>query len=423
MSIVEEQTAKTQRGALDAREVARLRQDFPILSITPHGKPLVYLDNAATSQTPQQVIDAIATYYREQNANVHRGVHYLSQLATDKYELARHKVRQFINAALPCEIVFTRGTTESINLVATSYGRQHVKQGDEVLITHMEHHSNIVPWQMLCQQTGATLKVVPINDDGELIMEEFEKLLSEKTKIVAVVHVSNALGTVNPVKQIVSMAHDVGAVVVVDAAQSAPHMAIDVKDLDCDFLALSAHKMFGPTGFGVLFGKAKHLNDMPPYQGGGDMIRSVTFEKTTYNELPYKFEAGTPHIEGAIAFGATIDYLNDVGMDRIAAYEADVLRYGEQALSAIDGIRLVGTARSKAGVLGFVMDDAHPHDIGQILDEEGVAIRAGHHCAQPVMQRFGVPATARASLAFYNTEDEIDALVRGIQKVKEVFGS
>lgn len=411
------------RGPLTAEEAVRLRADFPILQAPlPNGKPLVYLDNAATAQKPRQVIDALGRYYAAQNANVHRGVHHLSQVATDGYEKARIAVKHFINAPLPCEVVFTRGTTEAINLVAQSYGRTVLKPGDEVLITYMEHHSNIVPWQMVCEQTGAVLRVVPINDTGELDMDAFDALLQGPVKIVAVVHVSNALGTVNPVKEIVAKAHAAGAVVLVDAAQSAPHMAIDVQDLGCDFLALSAHKVFGPTGFGVLYGRAKHLSQMPPYQGGGDMIRSVTFEKTTYNDLPYKFEAGTPHIAGAIGFAAAIEYVTAVGIDRIAAYESELLAYAEDQVHAIPGVRLVGTARHKAGVLGFVMDDAHPHDIGQLLDEDGVAIRAGHHCAQPVMERYGVPATARASLAFYNTREDIDALVQGILRVKRVFG-
>ena len=409
-------------GALTAAEVASLREDFPILKVQPHEQRLSYLDNAATTQKPQSVIDAISEYYEKKNANVHRGVHYLSQVATEAYEGARITVKHFINATLPCEVIFTRGTTDAINLVAQSYSRGFLKDGDEVVISHMEHHSNIVPWQIACQQTGAKLRVIPINDNGELDMAAAANIINEKTKFVSLVYVSNALGTVNPVKEITKMAHAVGAPVMLDAAQAAPHMAIDVIDLDCDFLAISAHKMFGPTGFGVLYGRAKYLRDMPPYQGGGDMIRSVTFEETTYNELPYKFEAGTPHIAGAIGLAAAIDYLNNVGMDRIAAYEAELLAYGEAELEKIDGVRLIGKAVDRAGVLSFVMDDAHPHDIGQLLDQEGVAVRAGHHCAQPVMDRYNVPATARASLAFYNDKDDIDALVRAIHKVKEIFG-
>jgi cysteine desulfurase/selenocysteine lyase len=407
--------------ALSPADIDSIRQDFPVLRVRPHGKPLVYLDNAATSQKPQAVLDVLNRYYAETNANVHRGVHYLSQEATDAFEGARHTIRKFLNAPIPCEIIFTRGTTDAINLVAQAYGRKFIGDGDEILVTHMEHHSNIVPWQMLCEQTGAVLKVAPINDDGEVILEEYENLLNERTKMVAVVHVSNALGTVNPIKKMTTMAHEKGAVVLVDAAQSLPHMAVDVQDLDCDFLALSSHKMYGPTGFGVLFGNAKLLAEMDPYQGGGDMIRSVTFEETLYNDLPYKFEAGTPHIAGAIGLAAAIEYLNGIGMERIAAYEHDLMAYGAEALQAIEGVRLIGTANDRAGALSFVMDDAHPHDIGQLVDEEGVAIRTGHHCAQPVMDRFNVSATARASFAVYNTKDDIDTLVSAIYKVKEVF--
>lgn len=405
-----------------AIDVARIRADFPILGQVQRGKALVYLDNAATSQTPRQVVESISDYYYTKNANVHRGVHHLSQVATDAYEQARKKVARFLGSHVSCEIVFTRGTTEAINIVAQTYGRKHIGKGDEILITHMEHHSNIVPWQMLCQETGAVLKVVPINDAGEMIMEEFDALLNERTKLVSVVHVSNALGTINPIEEIIAKAHAIGVPVLLDGAQSTPHMAVDVSKLDVDFFACSAHKMYGPTGIGVLYAKAKHLESMPPWQGGGDMILSVTFEKTTYNHLPYKFEAGTPHIEGVIAMGAAVDYINGIGIDQIAAYEAALLDYGTQALEQVDGVHLVGTAVHKAGVLSFVMDCAHPHDIGQILDDHGVAIRAGHHCAQPVMQRFGVAATARASLAVYNTREEIDALINALNEVKKVFG-
>ncbi len=405
-----------------AIDVERIRADFPILGLVQRGKPLVYLDNAATSQTPRQVVESISDYYYTKNANVHRGVHHLSQVATDAYERARKKIAKFIGSHVSCEIVFTRGTTEAINIVAQTYGRKHIGKGDEILITHMEHHSNIVPWQMLCQETGAVLKVVPINDAGELIMEEFDALLNERTKIVSVVHVSNALGTINPIEEIIAKAHAIGVPVLLDGAQSTPHMAVDVSKLDVDFFACSAHKMYGPTGMGVLYAKAKHLESMPPWQGGGDMILSVTFEKTTYNHLPYKFEAGTPHIEGVIAMGAAVDYINSIGIDKIAEYEAALLDYGTQALEQVEGVHLVGTAARKAGVLSFTMDCAHPHDIGQILDDNAVAIRAGHHCAQPVMQRFGVAATARASLAVYNTRDEIDALVNALNEVKKVFG-
>ncbi len=405
-----------------AIDVERIRADFPILGLEQRGKPLVYLDNAATSQTPRQVVESISDYYYTKNANVHRGVHHLSQVATDAYEQARKKIAKFIGNHVSCEIVFTRGTTEAINIVAQTYGRKHIGKGDEILITHMEHHSNIVPWQMLCQETGAVLKVVPINDAGELIMEEFDALLNERTKIVSVVHVSNALGTINPIEEIIAKAHAIGVPVLLDGAQSTPHMAVDVSKLDVDFFACSAHKMYGPTGMGVLYAKAKHLESMPPWQGGGDMILSVTFEKTTYNHLPYKFEAGTPHIEGVIAMGAAVDYINSIGIDKIAEYEAALLDYGTGALTQVDGVHLVGTAARKAGVLSFTMDCAHPHDIGQILDDNAVAIRAGHHCAQPVMHRFGVAATARASLAVYNTRDEIDALVNALNEVKKVFG-
>ncbi len=418
-------TADKKTDQLDAlrRElnVDAIREDFPILRLERNGKPLVYLDNAATSQTPRQVVDAISDYYFTKNANVHRGVHHLSQVATDVYEAARNKIAQFIGAHVGCEIIFTKGTTEAINLVAQTYGRKHIREGDEILISYMEHHSNIVPWQMLCEETGATLKVVPINDDGEMIMEEFDALLSERTKLVSVVHVSNALGTINPIETIIEKAHAMGVPVLLDGAQSTPHMPIDVKALDVDFYACSAHKMYGPTGMGILYGKATLLEEMPPFHGGGDMILSVTFEKTVFNTLPYKFEAGTPHIAGVVALGATVDYLNTIGMDKIAAYEAALLDYGTQALEQVEGVQIIGTAKKKAGVLSFTMEHAHPHDIGQILDDHGVAIRAGHHCAQPVMQRFGVAATARASLAVYNTREEIDALIGALEDVNKVF--
>jgi cysteine desulfurase/selenocysteine lyase len=399
-----------------------IKADFPILKQSVHGRRLVYLDNAATSQKPQVVIDALTTYYSTDNSNIHRGVHLLSERATRQYEDARVKAQQFINAAESKEIIFTRGTTEAINLVAGSYGRANVKARDEVLITAMEHHSNIVPWQILCEEKGARLRVAPINDDGELILEEFEKLLNQRTKIVSLPHVSNALGTINPIRAIVEIAHRHDVPVMVDGAQAAPHTKLDVRELDCDFYAFSGHKVFGPTGIGVLYGKAGLLDAMPPYQGGGDMIATVTFERTTYNSLPYKFEAGTPNIAGTIGLGAAIDYVNQIGIERIARYEHELLSYGTEALSRIPGLRLIGTAKEKAGVLSFVLEGVHPHDIGTILDREGIAIRTGHHCAMPVMERFGIPATARASLAFYNTSDEIDALVAGINKVKEVFG-
>jgi len=399
----------------------RLRQDFPALRQKVRGKPLVYLDNAATSQKPQVVIDTIARYYLSENSNVHRGVHFLSDLATQAYEGARIRVRQFLNAAHDREIVFTRGTTDSINLVAHSFGRSRLRAGDEILISAMEHHSNIVPWQMVCEEKGARLRVIPINDAGELILEEYERLLSDRTKLVSVVYVSNALGTINPVRQIIALAHRRGIPVLLDGAQAAPHLRVDVQELDCDFYAFSGHKLFGPTGTGILYGRAELLEAMPPYQGGGDMISAVTFEKTIYNSLPYKFEAGTPHIAGAIGLGAAIDYVQRIGLDRIAAYEHDLLAYGTGLLSAIPGLRIIGTAREKAGVLSFVLEGIHAHDVGTILDHEGIAIRAGHHCAMPVMKRFGVPATARASLAFYNTREELEALAKGLHKVIEVF--
>ena len=402
-------------------DVEAVRRDFPILSREIGGKPLVYLDSAATSQKPQVVIDALVAYYSDINANVHRGVHTLSQEATDAYEGARSKVREFINAAEDAEIIFTRGTTEGINLVAQTLGAQRAEQGSEVIISNMEHHSNVVPWQILCEQRGARLRVVPINEDGELLMDEYEKLLGPQTALVSIVHMSNALGTINPVKDIVAMAHAHGVPVLLDGAQSVPHLPVDVRDLDCDFYAFSGHKLFGPTGIGVLYGKREWLESMPPYQGGGEQIKSVTFEKTIYNDLPYKFEAGTPHIAGVVGLGAAIDYVNDIGLERAAAYEHELLEYGTEQLQAIEGLRLIGTARQKASVLSFLLDNIHPHDIGTVLDTQGIAIRTGHHCAQPLMQRFQIPATARASLAFYNTRAEIDALVEGIHRTFEVF--
>ncbi len=402
-------------------DIDRIREDFPILGAKVRGKPLVYLDNAATTQKPQSVIDAVSRYYAAQNANVHRGVHQLSQNATFAFDEARRKIGAFINATVECEVIFTRGATESINLVAQSYGRTFLHAGDEIIISNMEHHSNIVPWQILCQQTGAVLRVIPIDDDGNLIMEEFDRLLNEKTKMVAVVHVSNALGTVNPIREISEKAHSVGARVLVDGAQSTPHMPINVQELGCDFFACSGHKMYGPTGIGVLYGRAEALDQMPPYQSGGDMILSVTLEKTVYGRLPSKFEAGTPHIEGVIGLGAAVDYLNAAGMDAVQQHEHELLAYGTEVLQRVPGLRIMGNAREKAGVLAFTMDNAHPHDIGQILDDEGIAVRAGHHCAQPVMQRYGVPATTRASLGLYNTKEELDALGAALQKVNEVF--
>jgi cysteine desulfurase / selenocysteine lyase len=403
-------------------DVQRIRADFPILKQQVHGRPLVYLDNAATSQKPQVVLDVINRYYVEQNANVHRGVHYLSQLATSEYEDARVKLQRFINAAELHEIIYTRGATEGINLVAQSFGRKFVKEGDEIIISTLEHHSNIVPWQLLCEQTGAKLRVIPINDAGELRLDEFARMLNPKVKLVSVTHVSNALGTIVPVNRIIELAHAQDVPVLLDGAQAAPHLQIDVRALDCDFYVFSGHKLFGPTGIGVLYGKTDWLNAMPPFMGGGDMIASVSFEKTTYNKLPYKFEAGTPHIEGAIGLGVAVDYLHSIGLDRIAAYEHELLDYATEIIGALPGIKLIGTAREKASVLSFTLDGIHPHDIGTILDQQGIAVRAGHHCAQPVMTRFNVAATARASLAFYNTKEEIDALAEGIQQVIEVLG-
>jgi len=407
-------------GAADF-DVERVCQHFPILRQKVYGKPLVYLDSAATSQKPQAVIDAMSRFLLNENANVHRGVHYLAERATDAYEGARAKARGFLNAEHAHEIIFVRGTTEAINLVAQTYGMMHVGEGDEVLITAMEHHSNIVPWQMLCEQTGARLRVVPINDNGELLLDEFERLIGPKTKLVAVTHVSNVLGTINPIRRIVEMAHARGACVLVDGAQAVPHLKVDVQALGCDFYAFSGHKMYGPTGIGVLYGRSELLEEMPPYQGGGDMILSVSFEKTVYNKLPYKFEAGTPDMAGAVGLGAAIDFLTGLEHEALAAHEEHVLAYGTRRLEAVPGLRLIGTAHAKASVLSFVLDGVHPHDIGTILDREGVAIRVGHHCAQPLMSRLGVPATARASLGCYSTRQDLDALVTGLGKVREIF--
>jgi len=401
--------------------VQKLRQDFPNLNIQVHGKPLVYLDNAATTLKPRCVIDAMNAYYVTGVANVHRGVHYLSEQATAAFEFSRQVVRQFLHAAKVHEIIFTKGATESLNLIAQSYGRHFLKKGDEIIISYMEHHSNIVPWQMLCQQVGCVLKVIPINDQGEIILEEYYKLLSDKTKLVSIVWVSNSLGTVNPVKTIIDVAHKQGAVVVIDAAQAVTHTPIDVQALDCDFLVLSGHKVFGPTGVGVLYGKEKLLEAMPPYQGGGDMIKSVTFAETTYNALPYKFEAGTPAIAEVIGLRSALEYFQTVGWEEMKHYKQDLLEYGTKKLLSVDGVRIIGTARDKTSILSFVVDGIHPHDLGTLVDQEGVAIRTGHHCTQPVMQRFGIPATARASLAFYNTKEELDTLVVALNKAKEVF--
>ena len=415
-------SARERQGGERVFDVERVREDFPILKQKVHGKPLVYLDNAATSQKPVTVIEAEERFYREYNSNIHRGVHRLSERATKAYEDARVKIQHFLNAGEARELVFVRGTTEAINLVAAAYGRKNVRAGDEILITAMEHHSNIVPWQILCEEKGARLRVAPVNNRGELVFEEFEKLLGARTRLVSVTHVSNVLGTINPVREIVEAAHRRNIPVLVDGAQAAPHLRVDVRELDCDFYAMSSHKIFGPTGIGVLYGKARLLEAMPPYQGGGDMISSVFFEKTIYNVIPYKFEAGTPNIAATIGLGAAIDYINQLGLENVAAYEHELLEYATEALSRIPGVRIVGTARQKASVISFVLDGIHAHDVGTVLDQEGIAVRTGHHCAQPLMERFQVPATARASLAFYNTKEEVDRLATGIENVKHIFG-
>ncbi len=410
-----------ERKDIDRMNIERIRADFPILSLHISGKPLVYLDNAASSQMPQPVIDRIVRYQSQEHANIHRAVHYLSELATKEFEEARVKVQRFLKAKESREIIFTRGTTEAINLVMHGYGRAFIGRGDEIILSALEHHSNIVPWQMLAQEKGAVLRVIPMNDDGELLIDEFEALFNVKTKFLALSHVSNALGTINPVKEMTAFAHRHGVPVLLDGAQAAPHQSLDVQDMDCDFYAFSGHKMCGPTGIGVLYGKAHLLEKMQPYQGGGDMILSVTFEKTTYNAIPSKFEAGTPPIMAAIALGEAIDYLNRIGLANIEAYEKELLADATEKVSALTGVRIIGTAAKKAAVLSFEIKGVHPHDVGTILNDDGIAIRTGHHCAQPVMRRFGVPATARASFAFYNTKEEIDKLVAGIQKVQEMF--
>ncbi len=409
------------KSADDSFDVARVREDFPILGETVHGKPLVYLDNAATAQKPRAVIQRLARYYETENSNIHRGVHRLSEIATRAYEDTRSTVRGFLNAAEEREIVFVRGTTEAINLVARCYGGSRLRPGDEVVISAMEHHSNIVPWQLICEEKGATLRVIPVDDDGDIVMEEYRRMLSDKTRMVALPHVSNALGTVNPIKEMIAAAHAAGAPVLVDGAQGAPHANVDVRDLDCDFYAFSSHKLYGPTGIGVLYGKAALLEDMPPYQGGGDMILSVSFEHTEYNALPYKFEAGTPHIAGVIGLGAAVEYLAHLGVEAVAAHEDRVAAYAVERLQSVPGVRLVGTPARRASLVSFVLGEVHAHDVGTILDQEGVAVRTGHHCAMPVMDRFGVPATVRASFACYNTEAEVDALVEGLEKVRRIF--
>jgi len=410
--------AATRPGGLD---VEAIRRDFPILHQEVNGHPVVFLDSAASAQKPRAVIDAITRLYEHDYANIHRGVYELSQRATNAFEAAREKVRAFLNAAESREIVFVRGTTEAINLVAATHGRQNVGPGDEILITAMEHHSNIVPWQLLCEEKGARLRVAPIDDRGQLLMDEFEKLLTPRTRLVAVTHVANALGSVVPVRELTRLAHEHGIPVLVDGAQAVPHARVDVRDLDCDFYAFSSHKLFGPSGVGVLYGKAFRLEAMPPYQGGGEMILTVTFEKSTWQEIPHKFEAGTPDIGGVVGLGAAIDYLADIGFESIAAHERELMRYGTELLESIPGLRIIGTAAEKASVLSFVLDGIHPHDVGTILDRQGIAVRTGHHCAQPVMDFFGVPATVRASFAFYNTLEEVDRLAVGLEKVRELF--
>ena len=405
----------------DAFDVARVREDFPVLGQTVHGKPLVYLDNAATAQKPRAVIQRIVQYYETENSNIHRGVHWLSEAATRAYEGTRTAVRGFLNAAEEREIIFTRGATEAINLVARCYGGAHLQAGDEVVISAMEHHSNIVPWQLICREKGATLRVIPVDDRGDIVMEAYHRLLGPRTRMVALPHVSNALGTVNPVKEMVADAHRAGAPVLIDGAQGAPHAGVDVQDLDCDFYAFSSHKLYGPTGVGVLYGKAALLEEMPPYQGGGDMILSVSFEETEYNVLPYKFEAGTPNIAGVIGLGAALEYLAGLGIEAVAAHEDRVLAYAVERLARIPGVRLVGTPEHRASLVSFVLGDVHAHDVGTILDQEGIAVRTGHHCAMPVMERFGVPATVRASFACYNTEAEVDVLAVGLEKVRRLF--
>lgn len=408
---------------LSTFDVEKIREDFPALKLQVHGKPLIYLDNAATTQKPKVVLDALSRFYIEECSNIHRGIHFLSERATQDYEEARLKIKRFLNAKHSEEIIFVRGTTEAINLVAQSYGRTSLHNGDEIIISAMEHHSNIVPWQILCEQTGATLRIVPITEAGEFFIGGFGRTLNVRTKLVAITHVSNALGTINPIRRIIEMAHDQGVPVLIDGAQAAPHMKVDVQKLDCDFYAFSGHKIYGPTGIGVLYGKAALLEKMPPYQGGGDMISSVTFEKTIYNKLPYKFEAGTPNIAGTIGFGAAIDYLTEIGQEEIAVYEGELLSYAIACVSEVGGLRQIGTAKERTGVVSFTLGDIHAHDLGTFLDQEGIAIRTGHHCAQPVMDRFKVPATARASFCFYNTKEEVDALVLAMERVKRVFRS
>ncbi|MFN8323016.1 MAG: cysteine desulfurase [Chitinophagales bacterium] len=400
--------------------IEKVRAQFPILHQQVNGKPLIYFDNAATSQKPQKVINAIKDYYEQYNSNIHRGAHHLAQLATEKYEESRAVIARHLNAS-EREINFVRGTTEAVNLVASTYGRQNVKQGDEIIVSEMEHHSNIVPWQILCEEKGATLRIIPITDSGEIIFEEYQKLLSDKTKIVAIAHTSNALGTIHPVKEIIQEAHQYGAIVFIDGAQALPHAALDVKELDCDFLGFSGHKVFAATGVGILYGKEKLLEVMPPYMGGGEMIKTVSFKGTTYNDLPYKFEAGTPHIEGGISMGAALNYINETGLHNISVYENELLQYGNEQLSAVDGLRLVGTAKNKSSVISFLVNDIHPYDIGVLLNQQGIAIRTGHHCCQPLMDRLNIEGTCRASFAFYNTKEEIDIFIKALNKAVKVL--
>jgi cysteine desulfurase / selenocysteine lyase len=420
-AVVVKEKGAVQESKFIGFDVNQIRDDFPILHTNVHSKPLIYLDNAATTQKPQLVIDNVTNYYTTYNSNIHRGVHYLSEFATRQFELSRRTIRKFINARYEAEVIFTRGTTESINLVASTFGRKNLKEGDEILITGMEHHSNIVPWQILCEEKKCILRVVPISDSGEIDLNDVERLISKRTKLVSIVHISNSLGTINPVKDVIKIAHDRGIPVLLDAAQSIQHLKIDVQSLDCDFLAFSGHKIYGPTGIGVLYGKKELLESMPPYQGGGDMIMSVSFERTIYNDLPYKFEAGTPNIEAAIGLGEAIRYVESIGLDNIYNHESRLLEYATGLLSSIEGLSIIGTAENKSSVISFVLDGIHPHDVGTLLDAEGIAIRTGHHCTEPVMRRYNVPATSRASFALYNTPEEADALAEAIKKVINMF--
>ncbi len=420
INLIREQKALTQKDIIGL-DVEVIRKDFPILQTKVRGKPLIYFDNAATTQKPRVVIDNISNYYLSYNSNIHRGVHYLSQYATREYETSRKKIQKFINAKHSEEIIFTRGTTESINLIASTFGRANIQKNDEIIITEMEHHSNIVPWQMLCLEKDAKLRIVPIDDDGNLIVEEYKKLFNAHTRLVSLVHISNSLGTVNPVEEMIQISHSFGVPVILDGAQSIQHTKIDVQKLDCDFFAFSGHKIYGPTGIGVLYGKKEYLDTMPPYQGGGDMIKSVSFEKTIFNDLPHKFEAGTPNIIGAIGLGEAINYIQSIGLDAISKYESELLDYATQSLSSLEKVRIIGTARKKAAAISFIINDIHPHDIGTMLDMYGIAIRTGHHCTEPVMRRYSIPATSRVSFAFYNTKSEIDIFIEALYDVIKMF--